>query len=116
MALLSCVIGASLIQEIDSIEIVKERGYFDLPLTYNQTSHLWMIPVYFGYHVEDFSKPFWCALDFTLPSIIVPNKQCSSCVGQTYEPETGSKEIGASQFKYPHTMMYWNYTEGSYTV
>jgi hypothetical protein len=83
---------------------------------FNKTSHLWTIPVYFGYHAEDFARPFWCALDFTLPSIIVPNQNCDTCSGQKYTPESGSKEIGAETFKYPHNMMYWKFTNGSFTV
>jgi len=102
------------IEQIDDINKVKARGYFDLPLTYNSTSHLWMIPVYLGYHVEDFTKPFWCALDFTLPSIVVPNINCKTCMGQKYDP--GSKGVGATQFKYPHLMSYFEFTNGSYTV
>ena len=52
-----------------------------------------MIPAYFGYHTEDFDRPFWCALDFTVPSIIVPNIKCESCDGQKYE--SGALNIDA---------------------
>ena len=61
------------LQPRKSIEEIKKDGYFDLTLTYNAVTHLWMIPIYLGYHIENLTEPFWCAVDFTIPSIIVPN-------------------------------------------
>lgn len=74
-----------------------------------------MIPVYLGFHVEDYVEPFWCALDFTIPSVIVPNTLCSSCEGKKYAGghATHSPE---EQFSYPHKMMYRKFTEGSFEV
>jgi hypothetical protein len=66
-----------------------------------------MIPVYLGFHLEDFQQAYWCALDFTIPTIIVPNILCHDCIGKKYEPETGDEDIIIDKFKYSHKMMYY---------
>lgn len=73
-----------------------------------------MIPVYLGFHIEDYVEPFWCALDFTIPSVIVPNQQCSDCVGKKYDGHVNASP--ADQFNYPHKMMYRKFTDGSFEV
>ena len=96
------------------IKQIREQGFFDLPLTFNRTSHLWMIPIYLGFHLEDYRESYWCALDFTIPSIIVPNSKCEECSGRKYTPE--SKDDTFEAFNYSHNMMYWKYTNGSFMV
>ena len=103
------------IQTGKSIEAIHKDGYFDLALTYNSTTHLWMIPVYLGFQVEDYVEPFWCALDFTIPSVIVPNTQCNNCVGKKYA-DGHANHAPEEQFNYPHKMMYRKFTDGSFEV
>jgi hypothetical protein len=74
-----------------------------------------MIPVYFGYKQEDFDNPFWCAIDFTLPSILVPNVKCKDCTGQKFD-KNQDQLVPKEKFTYPHSMMYWKYTSGSFEV
>lgn len=63
------------------IEQIKDQGFFDLKLTYDPSSHLWKLPVYLGYTSDDFEEPYWCVIDFALPTIIVPSDKCSDCDG-----------------------------------
>ena len=89
-----------------TIEEIQSRGYFDLALEFNQSSHLWMLPVYLGFREEDLKNPYWCALDFTLPSVLVPNVKCLKCDGQKYKTPD-NEFIVSDSFLYPHKMSYW---------
>lgn len=115
MTLIASAFNDTMLNGDASIAEIQNRGYFDLALHYNETSHLWMIPLYFGFHPEDFEEPFFCALDFTIPSILVPSNKCKNCVGKQYI-RNGTQEFDKKNFTYPHSMMYWKYTNGSFIV
>jgi hypothetical protein len=47
-----------------------------MDLKYDEDSHLFKLPVYLGYHEEDKAEPYMCAIDFSIPTIIVPSYLC----------------------------------------
>ena len=73
------------------------------------------MPVYLGYHIENLTEPFWCAVDFTIPSILVPNGQCKNCDGKAYSSARRTYDL-EDRFVYSHNMMYWRFTNGSFSV
>ena len=61
---------------------------FKVNLKYNSSSHLYTIPVILGTRNVSFDNPFHCAIDFQMPTILVPNAKCSECYGQKYQAQT----------------------------
>jgi hypothetical protein len=97
---------------------VKADGFFTLDLTYDEEAHLFKMPIHLGYHDDDLSEPYWCALDFSIPTVIVPSYLCEECSGKKFTPDLvrGGGEIDDETIEYPHKMTYWKYTEGGFTV
>ena len=83
---------------------IREQGFFDLPLTYDPTSHLWRLPVYLGFEPEDFAEPYWCSVDFSLPTIILPSDQCANCVedGKRFTARYGHDSAYKETFLWDH--------------
>ena len=76
------------------------------------------MPIHLGYHDDDLSESYWCALDFSIPTVIVPSFLCEECTGKKFTPDLvrGGGEIDDETIEYPHKMTYWKYTEGGFTV
>ena len=98
---------------------VKAQGYFTQELQYDEQAHLFKMPIHLGYHDDDLAEPYWCALDFSLPTVIVPSYLCDSCTGKKFTPaqvRNGGQISQDETFEYPHKMTYWKYTEGAFKV
>lgn len=90
-----------------------------MDLKYDSDDYLFKLPVFLGYHDEDKLSPFWCSIDTSLPTIIVPSFLCQNCEGKQFTPSVvkkGGRINKNDRFLYPHKMMYQKYTEGSFTV
>ena len=77
------------------------------------------MPIHLGYHDDDLADPYWCALDFSLPTVIIPNYLCEECSGKKFTPSivrSGGSIDEDDNFEYPHKMTYWKYTEGAFKV
>ena len=76
------------------------------------------LPVYLGYSSEHLSEPYMCAIDTSIPTVIVPNKACTKCGGKKYVDigPDGKEVTDKKSAVYPHKMTYWEFTDGSFTV
>jgi len=99
------------------VEEAKRDGYFQLPLSYDNKTHLWKLPIYLGFHPEELKEPYWCAVDFSIPTVIVPSYLCMGCTGKKFkEPDQLERREEHEKLLYPHKMMYWKFSDGSFTV
>jgi hypothetical protein len=106
---------------------IKENKFFNITLEFDKGSHLYKLPVYLGYHNESLKTAYWCSLDLSMPTVIVPNKMCQECSTSNLNPKdttinknlykyTTPQKVKEKSLTYPHKMMYWKYTDGSFTV
>jgi len=83
---------------------IRAEGSFDLPLTYDRASRLWRLPVVFGFEPEDRAAPYWCAVDFSLPAIILPSGHCTNCAedGRRFTARYGDDDEDRDTFLWDH--------------
>mmetsp|Transcript_3201 Transcript_3201/g.4886 ORF Transcript_3201/g.4886 Transcript_3201/m.4886 type:complete len:102 (+) Transcript_3201:138-443(+) len=82
-------------------------------MAFDEKKRLMNIPIFFGFHEDDFIEPYMCALDTSLPTIIIPNNKCEECEGKKYKP---GSDVQSPSIDFFHKMIYWRFSQGSFKV
>lgn len=98
---------------------IKEQGHFRVPIKFDSESHLYSVDISLGNTEEDLKNSFTCILDMSVPTVIVPHKNCGACEGRRFDPnEHGEPQHPSDRtgIKWPRKLMYWEYTDGYYIM
>ena len=120
MAIFAVLISIVFADDDDTpAHIAHTDHHFTIPLTFNHSRQLFTLPLSLG--LRYLSQPFHCSLDLHIPSILVPNTDCTTCSNDhrfttpkssdpdSIGPVTDETDISTQE-------MYMDYTHGKYKV
>ena len=65
---------------------IKEQGHFRIPINYDADAHVYKVDVSLGNSEENLKNSYSCILDMSMPTVVVPHKNCDACEGRRFDP------------------------------